>query len=110
MAEEMTPADLLEKGADLLEVHGWGQGLYMDKEGRMCAVGALRRADSVASNNGANRTDAYYGARSALNRATEAASGHSVTEWNDVEGRTAGEVIDLLKHTAKDLRNKATAA
>lgn len=33
-----------------------------------------------------------------------------VAQWNDAERRTAAEVIDLMKHTAKDIRNNREAS
>jgi hypothetical protein len=122
------PADILEAAADLLETKGWIQGGEYKADGpcgrgkrvAYCAIGAIREVVGFydfAENHGGYEVG--WGASTvALVRANGVAGllcmgGHgftSVIRFNDAPGRTADEVIDLMKHTAKDLRNKETPA
>jgi hypothetical protein len=89
-----TTADVLRHAALLIEERGWCQGDAVDAHGHLCAVGALSLAmygdpecmiPSEISN--------------ALRRSFD--SRYSVPIWNDVEGRTAAEVIAALRAAAE---------
>lgn len=104
-------ADVLERAADAIEVHGLGKGTYQNKQGNLCAVGALRYAATgetyttraaldprvtLATRILANRVD-VFGSPLPSNR---------VFAWNDHKKRTAAEVVDAMKMASKDLRNQ----
>jgi hypothetical protein len=116
-------AGALEKAADLIETVGWVQGKSV-QYGRQydpfdpfdgpvpgpwarpvqilgyCASGALSR--------GASTGQEYEGAMAVL--AYEVSGWNrklSVIQWNDTPGRTKYEVIDAMRHAAKNLRNEA---
>jgi len=114
-------ADTLEKAADVLETIGWVQGSStaygygpdgnIDHIVGYCASGALHRVSGLE----------YESAMSAM--ACEIVGCHgdhchllwpigfrsaTVVEWNDEPGRTKYEVIDMMRRTAKNLRNEAT--
>lgn len=108
-------ASVLEKAAELLETRGWGQTVYEDGDGRLCALGAIRTAIAGSNREFANLAHASATHTNVLRRAwrtTEPLTRQvgDIPTWNDVEGREAHEVIDLMKHTAKDLRNRASMA
>jgi hypothetical protein len=113
-------ADVLEGAAEVLETEGWGQGKYVQQSDPVdgyrlvyCATGALRKAAKYDGNTNFPLMRAYSELRKGL---PVALSNHGtmrpipVETWNDQPERTASEVIDLMKHTAKDLRNRKAAA
>jgi hypothetical protein len=87
------PADILEAAADLLETKGWIQGRSKNENG-YCAMGAISEAS------GHN----YHRILATLPVIEMWAA--ALVHWNDQETRTADQVIDLMKHAAKDLRNR----
>jgi hypothetical protein len=125
------PADILEAAADLLETNGWIQGEF-EFNGKFCAVGAIRQVSGLYQSavalqelgrtNMYNRDSTDYDICTSTSSAAESALSDSlgsqavdgglvyVPSWNDEPGRTADEVIDLMKHTAKDLRNRKEPA
>jgi hypothetical protein len=105
-------ADDLDGAADYIEKHGWTRGTPVDELGRVCLIGginavtigcpAYRATDSVTERrriidllNGPRRTRAV----TAVSRTV----GHPAA-WNDTNGRTEQEVLDLLRTTAKEHR------
>lgn len=122
MIPEVTEADLLDKAVDILETRGWCQHKYGDdtEEGTKCAVGALRRASwELQYHRGGRRelahdvkvsqsfTRAYKAVQFEVGEQQPDSVGLSIEAWNDEGGRTADEVIELLKGVAKDFRNTA---
>lgn len=119
-------ADILEAAADILETRGWCQRRFHDADGAYCAVGSLLEAAGYYSLNKEVADGASYQElleKSPVRRglARQAAAAVSVPGklcrgastlqfWNDTPGRTRGEVIDLFKNTAKDIRNVEKAA
>lgn len=105
----MTPADVLEKAADLLMYSGWCQGFYAkDIKGRkvlerdpsacrFCAIGAVLRV-------GRGHAEAVRGAYAALQRVVP---GERIAKWNDAPGRRRTEVVATMRSVAADLRAKA---
>lgn len=91
-SEEVATA--LENAADYIEVHGWCQGNFENDDGGVCMSSALGRANSSEVAMSALRT---------LYRQPPCSLG--VIPFNDAGGRTKFEVIDVLRLTAKDLRN-----
>lgn len=102
MSEDLDVADVLEAAAEVIEVKGWCQKESVDGEGRVCVLGAVQSADLL------NRHPLTVRAMRALRNRLGLVQNYDVIAWNDRPGRTEGEVLDLLKHTAKDLRNEAT--
>jgi hypothetical protein len=120
--EMSTIADVFEAAAELLELHGWSTGVYETPTGRMCALGALRRA---AGWHHGDRVDVGgydvpdYGGR--IRRADTARlilefhlnkgdANLITTEWNDHVAGSADVVIDTFKHVAKEIRNEICVA
>jgi len=115
------PADILEAAADLLQSRGWQQRAFSDhadprKATAFCAIGAIRTATGYSlaaveyQNFGAVLYNVYreryvYSMQASV--ALAAKVGGDVPAWNDRPDRTAEEVIDVMKHAAKDLRNRA---
>jgi hypothetical protein len=121
------PADILEAAADLLVSEGWCQGaFYRDEKGMahgnlseavsFCAMGAIRMVSGVYNLDGEIGFDESRAAREAravlhagLNRPVPGLN-RPVPAWNDEAGRTADEVVDAMRHAAKDFRNRREAA
>lgn len=116
MAEEQefvfaTPAVLL-RAAELVE-QGWTQGqdaclsngtpcTYSNDEAvRWCANGAIYRSAYERWGDRYNESTIEADAACmAMKKAVLAAALQSITEWNDVKGRTAGEVAAKLREAA----------
>jgi hypothetical protein len=91
-------AELLEKAADAIDVHGWRQNNFGTKITGFCIIGALRHADND------QHSSAFYDALYQIGDRIVFHWGW-IAHWNDNPDRTQGEVTDVLRHTAKDLRN-----
>lgn len=88
-------SDNLLATIELLETHGWLQGELGDHQRGFCIVGAICEIGDDADNwapSGAmlNAVKDYHGIR-------------SLSFWNNVEGRTKEEVINLLQETIDSL-------
>lgn len=97
-------AEVLEEAADLYEsgTYGWVQGMYSYYpplgNPRRCMLGII---DAAAYKLQADRAPQMsFKARRVMN----AEIGH-IANWNDEPERTVDEVVEVLKGTAKDLRN-----
>ncbi len=107
----MTPtpdqvADLLDDAADLIERDGWAQGWLRDPDGRLCPGGAIVVADVAGSQILACRSPLVQAGLSAARDTI----GGALTGWNDAEGRTEQQVLDMLRTTAKRQRIAADQA
>ena len=85
MSAAMDLCHLPARAADLIERVGWTQGTERDGKGRVCLTGALRYCDPQPGD--------WLLAREVF-RAKYQAEG-----WNDADGRTCDEVIELLRST-----------
>jgi hypothetical protein len=85
MSAAMDLCHLPARAADLIERVGWTQGTERDGKGRVCLTGALRYCDPQPGD--------WLLAREVF-RAKHQAEG-----WNDADGRTCDEVIELLRST-----------
>jgi hypothetical protein len=114
---EYDHAAILEKAAEVLETEGWSQGRYVTHaDGNLfdspsftyCAVGAIRRA--VSGNTYLQMSQDLLWAATHTSNLLSSKLRQPITAWNDQSGRTADEVIDLMKETAKDIRNERKPA
>jgi hypothetical protein len=95
-------AEVLEAAADLYESGAlrWRQGAYGSGQDR-CFIGAL---DVAAVKVGGNvKVDGMVHPR--VDTVIISRIGTNIPDWNDHPERTLDQVIELLKTTAKDLRN-----
>lgn len=101
----MNTSEVLNRAADLIEEHGWGQGSpAMLGEGGLCAMGALGlatwgevtdRYEAIHHCPAGQAVANYIGDQPGL------LSGHDrIWDWNDKPGRTASEVIEVLRAAA----------
>jgi hypothetical protein len=127
------PADILEAAADELQTNGWIKKRLKDVDGRHCAIGAMQKVagyeeawrQHIDGWRPAETTPEPLVTREPLVEASkrymlaEAVLAHHLSQegltvgvggWNDQPERTAEEVIDVMKHVAKDLRNRKEAA
>ncbi len=97
MSDDMDTADVLDAAADYLRIHGWVQGKYGEDGAPRCAHGAIR---ALGASNPVRWT-----AVAALNSTLGLdSSSHSIEAWNDVQGRTAAEVVTALMEAATRVR------
>lgn len=100
-------ADVLDAAAEVIERDGWCQNRLRTNDGRVCLVGAVDRVARERSTGSHGWWDvpsckaAVEAMFKSLNREPK--------DFNDDTGRTKFEVIDALRHCAKDLRNEASA-
>jgi hypothetical protein len=85
---------MILKAADWLEEHGWCQGWMDDDRGRSCAMGAVWNVTKDMK--------IYVVAARRIGRAAsiDYGSPSSVVRWNDKPGRTAEEVMAIMRHAA----------
>ncbi len=99
----MSTADDLEAAAELLETRGWVKYAYRTARGH-CALGALMEVIKLP-----DRPFTTHISNDRVEAATSAMGflyASMVGPWNDHQD-SAEPVIELMKRTAKDLRNKA---
>lgn len=93
-------AQVLEDAADYIEVKGHHKGDYVNgSTGAVCAMGAIYRTTKYETR------EAMWVQGSAVKALMGRIPFPSIPRWNDAPERTAHEVIDELKLTAKDIRN-----
>lgn len=95
----ITAAEHLELTALTIERFGWVQGRECDDQGRRCILGAQLALMRLG-----------YGDLDTLHRATTylcREAGGSYEIWNDQEGRTRTEVLDLIRRAAATAREDA---
>jgi hypothetical protein len=86
----MTPAEVLEAAANLIDEYGWGQGWHERSPlVGLCALGAISMVEGC------------HGGAAEILHAT--VGGH-VHHWNDAPGRTAADVTSTMRATAAVLR------
>lgn len=112
----MTTKEILEGAAELVK-KGWTQGAYgRDANGSpdacqadrvcWCALGAITQ---VASKDGFGNWDARVALANKIRGqvvsfASLPSYANVIADWNDAEGRTQEEVVDLLLSCAKDCK------
>lgn len=96
---EIKAAAIIEAGVEAIEKHGWVQQWAGNERVGFCAIGSLD----------GRRYGVLNMACKALDRVARERQGFpfGVIDYNDEPGRTKEEVIDLMKHAAKNLRNEA---
>lgn len=109
----ITKADVLETAADILDVPGgWCQGTlftyadpirspWQSQVVSACLVGGIKLA--LMKLTGREDDKFFHGA--VYKAVIDQLGTDHVAGWNDHYDRTQGEVVDLLRRTAKDLRN-----
>jgi hypothetical protein len=104
-------AQVLETTADRFETgeYRWGQEAYWDQHtDAVCMVGGINSTRGVPVTS--TLPAIIYGAMQPHLGERKAFPPFPYPEgFNDAEGRTKEEVIEVLKLTAKDLRNRAGA-
>jgi hypothetical protein len=85
-------ADKLRAAADLLAADGWIQGKLEDDQGRHCMTGALNAVTG-------DDQDVYF---AVFRVVRDYLGGLRLTWWNDEAGRTAEQVVAVLRETAAE--------
>lgn len=98
-------ATVLEDAADLLLIHGRCTHALRNNQGEHCALGAIYEAAGCLRDDGVNHNSATWDATTALIRHLEHGD---IAHWNNHLADDF-EVIDTLRHVAKNLRNQAAA-
>ena len=102
----MNTSEVLNRAADLIEERGWGTGVrsMLGSDSGLCIMGALYGAETGQLANDALDETAYTVAETcSAGRAVIEYIGDNWTymfSWNDATGRTAAEVIEVLRACA----------
>jgi hypothetical protein len=99
MSAAPTPADVsgvLLRAVEVLAERGWCQDAYTNDAGQVCVRGAMNvavigQADADLLDSALERLDGYLRSQG---------WGVLAERWNDVEGRTADEVVAALRAAA----------
>jgi hypothetical protein len=124
-------AAVLHAAADRIERQGWNVGDYSSNcycpahvdSVRLCALGAINVAAGLTPNGARMKTTLPLSeGRACIAIEALADAVHSpcaddtdcyvsdvIGDWNDAEGRTAGQVMDQLRRTADELTSNSTA-
>ena len=93
----MNAAEVLRKAQALIRERGWTQGTTEDEKGRVCLVGAIRKAgggcDTATSQEACPECEPRKLVRSAL-------GGEDEIRFNDHAGRSVDEVLYTLERAA----------
>jgi hypothetical protein len=100
MNTDMTPDEVMDHAADLIDEHGWCRNSYELQTGEMCVVGALDRVCSQWDMQ--NESDTFDEAISFLMTTI----GKDVTEWNDNICKDHYMATELLRNEAKRYRER----
>lgn len=95
----MTPAALLRAAAANIHPETWCQHVYRTSDERGCALWHIEQA-GIGIPRGA--------VKAATRALFMAIPGRSLTDWNDAEGRTSFDVVELFEAVAAQL--EATCA
>lgn len=110
--EPTTPQALLNRAADLLDERGWAQRTYLDRDGCLCALGAVRTAAAEAAGitDREGMLDVLFdpsvtvlgqpvrlAQKAAEDLLDSAVPTRDVAIWNDSKQRTENEVVELLR-------------
>lgn len=117
----MDIAKILELAADDITFNGLAKHALINESGQRCAIGAIAHAVGC-------KLDARTGGfvvggdwdNEYIEEAAQCLAEHlptlsnplpawdKVVYWNNAPDRTAADVVDAMRHAAKDLRNEAT--
>ncbi len=103
MTDTMDIATVLEEVADLLLMRGVCRtGSYGDPGGPRCVMGALAEVLGLNTETASSRDSVWR--HPAVDVLFDAVPDRNLIEWNDAS-EDDFEVIDTLRHLAKDIRN-----
>lgn len=101
-------ADLIEKAADYIDEHGWTQGCFVDREGRVCAYGALYAVSGEYSGGPFTRPATVRGGQLAMLVEAELLGIRAATplaHYNDFLAKTKEDITGLFRRVATKLRS-----
>lgn len=117
-------AEVLEKAADDIATNGLAKHLLQNGNGQRCAIGAIGCALGYELLTGAGFIDNDAWEDPSIEDAAAALSTNlppalrgywpgstawnQVVLWNNHPDRTADEVVEAMRHAAKDFRNEVT--
>jgi hypothetical protein len=111
--ERMSAPDMLESAADLIENVGHTRRSYksFDKEMRVtgyCITGAIYESVPIAlrGNTLFETREAIAAVRMEILRRFPHRYDGDIAVWNDFHASDGAEVVDVLRHAAKNLRNE----
>lgn len=100
----ITPADVLDKAADILDERGWCRHTYTNHvTGHHCAVGAIRAAADALET---EMRDGWYVDAFRASVALTDDVGSTVQYWNDHVVKDKRQVTRAMRRVAKKLRGQ----
>lgn len=97
----LTPQDVCALAADLLEEHGWCQGMARSANGKHCISGGLFEVTHSSLSDLSRGCCRMY--EEALQLVQMTISRINIPEWNDRPGRTKEEAVDALRRASRIL-------
>lgn len=99
----MKPSELLRNGAEEIKRRGWTRDWFGDdvdrpENCRVCAIGGLRAAITGDPFQSSTNNPLFMESRWFLIQQTGPHQG--VVSWNDANGRTQGDVVELFEKAA----------
>lgn len=95
------PSEFAEACAERVS-EGWTQGMYVDANDNVCALGAISQIQGQNQGIGIQRL-----VESKLSLLLFETTGHpGIPHWNDDPSRTQQDVVDAFIAVAKDFRNE----
>jgi hypothetical protein len=95
-------AHTLREAAEYICEHGWVQNILSSTDGRVCAIGAIRRIGGTGDERTYDAVDALC---EYLDLPMATGILHPVAIWNDAPERSAEDVILAMKRCAEEIDN-----
>lgn len=108
--DELTPDEIMDRAADLLDIHGWGHGQLRGETGELCLMGALQMVvypeECASIPNGITQYSELHWGLVDARRILEQSIERSIISWNDKECTGLDEATEFLRTEAKQYREK----
>ena len=127
MNENIAIAEHLESACAYMREHGWTRGKYQDRDGSVCALGALMHAVGMTRLMEPTVSNSYVFSPALMRDTTEGAlyyeiidivqqhleehsTASDILHFNDDQSNTMYDVIDLYMDVAMNLRDSEWAS
>jgi hypothetical protein len=96
-ASSDAPVLLMQRALGVLDERGWTKVRFMNRQGNVCLLGALRVADGGQARWPLHRSPAYRQAVARLNRLAQERGHNRVTFFNDDPGTGYQDVVQFVQ-------------
>jgi hypothetical protein len=101
--EQLSPKQILNKAADILEKYGWVQNRFGNERMGFCALGAFNKVapTKIFANSAFQAKELLRGTVRTINDGNS-----NIVEWNDHSTRTKEEVIAAFRQAANQTQSE----